>query len=109
MTGLARPALTEPQLRALIVLVSQVPSGGRGTTPRTVARELWPDSKAWGRRTNRGSTPAGGAMGATMPMKGARMLHGLRKLGYASQGEYGTWSPTKAGREAVAANAPDDL
>jgi hypothetical protein len=53
----------------------------RGFAGRGIARILWPDSKGWEKVSRRGSTPAGGAMGATMPMKGARAAWELCRRG----------------------------
>lgn len=103
-------AMTPPQLRALRALAAicdsplgtaQIPSGY--ATPTDVAWGLWPESKAWGRRTNRGSTPAGGAVGATMPMNAATLLWRLCRLGYAVKYDR-RWSVTPAGRRALSEN-----
>jgi hypothetical protein len=69
--------LTAPQARTLAVLRSE----GRGLSARAVARALWPDSPAWNKRTRRGATHAGGALGATMPMKAGALLWRMRSLG----------------------------
>jgi len=97
-------SLTDPQRRLLRVLADEPDE--RGMSPRSIARALWPDSRGWERRSNRGSTPAGGALGATMPMKAATMLHRLQALGLVSQwGPAGLsdslWWLTDAGRSAL--------
>lgn len=72
-------------------------------TPAQIARMLWPDSDGWKRASNRGSTPAGGAMGATMPMKAAVVLRRLRELRCAEIHPVGRnrWAITQAGRSAL--------
>lgn len=52
-----------------------------GFPGRAIARILWPDSEGWKKVSRRHSTPAGGAMGATMPMKGAKAAWNLMREG----------------------------
>lgn len=80
--------LTEPQQRVIDIMRSQPRS--YGWAPGVLARQLWPDSKGWQKRSRRGSTPAGGALGATMPMKAASMLWRMRGLGLVYE-ENGLW------------------
>jgi hypothetical protein len=75
-------ALTYPQARALAVLYNRTHNGGV-VYPRELAEALWPDSRGWDRRSRRMATPAGGALGATMPMKAATLLWRLHRRGYA--------------------------
>lgn len=95
------PDLTAPQRRALEALVAQTPDD-RPTYPREVAMALWPDSPGWSKISRRGSTPAGGALGATMPMKAAALLWRLQRLGLATVEGDNQWRPTRAGRREVA-------
>ncbi len=104
MSGRHPSGLTVPQANALRALAeannscrhgtachdgvhgSHCPQGGgnpSGAAPRQIARMLWPDSIGWRKVSNRGSTPAGGAMGATMPMKAATVLWRLHGYGLA--------------------------
>lgn len=99
--------LTPAQARALRALADlcdaphgtdQVPWGY--AVPREVAYALWPNSEGWEKVSRRGSTPAGGARGATMPMKAATLLWRLHGLGLA-QNEYRRsrpWTVTDKGR-----------
>lgn len=84
--------VTPAQLRALRVLAT-----GEHMAPRAVALALWPDSIGWKKISRRGSTPAGGALGATMPMKAAQLLWRLRDHGFAWQDENYRWSATGSG------------
>ena len=89
--------MTPAQARCLNALIEQADRNPGGTTtPRTIARALWPDSPAWNRRTNprHGSS---GAMGATMPMNAARLLWALQRQGLATATD-NRWTPTPAGR-----------
>lgn len=52
-----------------------------GVPGRTVASALWPDSPAWNKRTRKHGTNDPGAIGGTMPMKGARAARELNELG----------------------------
>lgn len=112
--------LTEPQWRALAALRALVdeprvtggPPAGH-TTPRQVAERLWPDSEAWHRRTRgRRTGTANGAVGGTMPMKGAQLLWRLWNHRYArllDERDYrhlagrphNLWTITDAGRQAL--------
>lgn len=74
----------------------------RGVAPRQIAYMMWPDSKGWDKRSNRGSTPAGGALGATMPMKAATILWRLFPH-YAVHRNY-AWYVTDRGRKYLADN-----
>lgn len=85
------PNPTAFQLRALTVLATD------DFTPRTFAMALWPDSPAWQRRT-RGRDNRSGAIGGTMPMKGAKELWRLRDLGFARERPDGRWTITSVGR-----------
>lgn len=94
--------LTGPQARALVAL-RDLQDARQSTNPRSVARVLWPDSPGWDKVSRRGSTPAGGALGATMPMKAAQILwrlreHGMADLPYDSN----RWSITEKGRAYLA-------
>lgn len=101
--------MTAPQRRALEALVAlsdkpwgtaQRPHGW--ATPSAVAQFLWPDSEGWTKASRRGSTPAGGALGATMPMKAAKLLWRLFDLHYAYRESDGNqWYPTSEGRRAL--------
>jgi hypothetical protein len=67
--------------------------------PRDFAREMWPDSPAWNRRTRgSGSANRAGAVGGTMPMNGAKVLWSLNYLACASH-ENGIWFITERGRQ----------
>jgi len=105
------PRLTPPQERALIALrdlcdaphgTAQVPWGY--ASPRDVAQVMWPDSEGWEHRSRRGATPAGGAMGATMPMKAATVLWRLHtaRLAWHDSLRSRPWSITPAGRAYLA-------
>lgn len=101
--------LTGPQRAALAALAAAVDTGRHGlpgdrwASPRDVARLLWPDSPAWTKRTRRYGTGHNGAMGGTMPMKAATMLHRLAAAGLASDrgGEVSEWRITDAGRRVL--------
>lgn len=80
--------LTKPQARTLAFVKA---AGDKGVTPRELARLMWPDSVGWAKRSRRGSTHAGGALGATMPMKGAVLLHRLLRLRLVYHNEYDRW------------------
>ncbi|KQO98614.1 hypothetical protein [Leifsonia sp. Leaf264] len=54
-----------------------------GATGRELAKQLWPDSPAWDRRTRGRSGNRNGALGGTLPMKGAKAGHDMVNLGYA--------------------------
>lgn len=106
----ATKRLTWPQCNALRALrdacdqlqgTAQVPA--EYATPAQIARMLWPDSDGWKRASNRGATTAGGAMGATMPMKAAVVLRRLRELRCAEIHPVGRnrWSITQGGRRAL--------
>lgn len=99
--------LTPAQKRAVVALVELCPVEGRfhvvrPTSPRAFARKMWPDSPAWNRVTHRGGAGGpGGAQGGTMPMKGARMLWTLHRLGLAYTpllSPVSEWKPTAWGR-----------
>lgn len=107
MTG-----LTDAQTRALRVLDEQCDGDPDGTTtPREVARALWPDSKAWTVPTHRRGAGGGGAgvYGGTMPMKAATVLHRLRERGLAEHDPRGTgsnqWRITDLGERVLAGTA----
>lgn len=75
------------------------------TASRDVARALWPDSPAWQQRTRRYGARAAGAVGGTMPMNAARLLHGLADRGlvvreYKATGQV-VWSASLTGVEAA--------
>lgn len=93
-------ALTGPQLRALAILAS--PRKGPFVTPREVAERMWPDSPGWAQRSRRHATAAGGALGATMPMKGATMLWKLRDRGLAHLTDTNLWQITEEGKIVLA-------
>ena len=103
-------SLTEPQRRTLAALIdladepqgtARIPWGY--ARPREIAKRLWPDSPGWTRRSDRGATDAGGALGATMPMKAATLLWRLHRLGLADH-DYtrNVWEPTSKGRQVIA-------
>lgn len=83
---LSSPSMSASQARALALLQEHQP-----VSPRSFAQLMWPDSPAWGHRTRKrgGRT---GAIGGTMPMRGARMLWTLHGLGLARQNDDGTWN-----------------
>ena len=95
------PTLTPAQARALITLVYLYDiNNRRPVSPRQFAKQMWPDSPAWDKRTSpRQQT---GAMGGTMPMNGAKMLWRLKSMNLASI-DWATyqWSPTAYGREVL--------
>lgn len=102
--------LTKPQLRALAALrdISDAPRGpglsapGKAV-PRQVALALWPDSLGWkrvSRRRTTGRGEAGGALGATMPMKAATLLWRLKAAGMAwAERDSNAWTITQRGRD----------
>lgn len=112
--------LTEPQWRALAALRDLVdeprPNGDPAghTSPRQVAERLWPDSEAWHRRTRgRRTGTVNGAVGGTMPMKGAQLLWRLHERRYArlldehdyrhlAGQSHNLWTITHDGRQALA-------
>lgn len=117
MSTEAPKPLTKPQARMLRVLADEADAadalvaekgdslyaGRRYMAPREVAKALWPDSPGWGKRSHRGSTPAGGAMGATMPMKAATLLWRLCPHYTRQRAGHGAcWTITDAGRRALA-------
>ncbi len=95
------PDLTAPQRRALQFVNDNPPN----VAPRQLAMLMWPDSPGWEKRSRRGSTPAGGALGATMPMKGATMLWRLRDKGLVRLSDTilhaQLWEITAKGQEAL--------
>jgi len=92
--------LTDAQMRALRAL-DDLERARALTHPRDVARALWPDSPGWEQRARRGSTAAGGALGATMPMKAATVLWRLHARGCAQETS-GRWRVTALGRAVLA-------
>lgn len=88
--------LTDPQRRALAAVVA---AGPRGTTARSVAHTLWPDSPAWHKRTRASrSGTRNGVLGGTMPMKAAQLLHRLEALGLVTLDDTNRyWITTHAG------------
>ncbi|MBF4459485.1 hypothetical protein [Pseudoclavibacter sp. VKM Ac-2867] len=106
----ATKRLTWPQYNALRALRdacdqplgdTQTPAGK--ATPAQLARILWPDSAGWKRTSRRSSTPAGGALGATMPMKAATVLWRLRTLHLADllPASRNRWEITAKGRASL--------
>lgn len=97
-------SLTKPQrlmLEALRDACDQKRPDGQPVgygTPRQLAYIRWPDSPGWRKRSNRGSTPAGGALGATMPMKAATVLWKLQRHGLAWTDYDSRWEITSKGR-----------
>lgn len=87
--------LTAPQRRGLEILAAQTGA----IAPRDFARQMWPDSPAWDKRTRgqRGGNRSG-AMGGTMPMIGARLLWRLQDLQCAGMIDY-RWVITQRGRQ----------
>lgn len=78
-------SLTAPQRKGLTLLQEHQP-----VSPRQFAQRMWHESPAWSHRTNKRGGHAG-AIGGTMPMKGARMLWTLRDLGLARQDDTQKW------------------
>lgn len=109
--GKGHPAdwpLTAPQRRALAVLDEHTAPYGSdkpGMYAKQVAKLLWPDSPAWGKRTRGRTGNRNGAVGGTMPMKAGTLLGRLVRGGFAD--EYLTetmqpkWVITTAGRAAL--------
>ncbi|WP_159600261.1 hypothetical protein [Agromyces humi] len=101
-------ALTAFQFRVLEALLEQTDRPAASTPPwhtgRTLAQSLWPYSPAWTRRT-RGRNNRNGALGGTMPMKGAKAAWDLVDLGFASATEDENYQPrftiSAAGRDAL--------
>lgn len=89
--------VTVPQGRALAILYNRTHTGGV-LYPAELAEALWPDSPGWGRRARRMATTAGGALGATMPMKAAQLLWRLRGKGYAELGREPLTGATSSNR-----------
>lgn len=94
--------LTQPQRRLLGILAESE----RAMSPRSVAEAMWPDSKAWDRRTYHRGTNRNGAMGGTMPMKAATMLWRLWPVHVQHAMSWdgstnGLWEITPAGRKAI--------
>lgn len=111
----AATTLTPPQLRALTALrdISDKPRGSAGrprgsASPREIAHELWPDSPGWTRVSKRGATAAGGALGATMPMKAATLLWRLDAAGVGESPaiDSNAWTITQRGRDLLDAQPP---
>lgn len=108
--------LTAAQDRAIRLLVDAEeaearahPGGTPRTSPRALARMMWPDSPAWDRRTRKRGSNDSGAMGGTMPMLAAKVLWSLRSHGLVTQ-HTGTelaytWSVTGKARAYVAGGA----
>jgi hypothetical protein len=69
-----------------------------------LAEALWPDSPGWDRRSRRMATPAGGALGATMPMKAASLLWRLHRKGYAALAPAGFWESHNTNRWEITAS-----
>ncbi|MFE6966948.1 hypothetical protein ACFVAJ_17690 [Agromyces sp. NPDC057679] len=79
------PKLTAFQVRVLEKLLERTDhptETGVGHTGRSLAAALWPDSPAWHRRT-RGRNGRNGALGGTMPMRGATAGWALHSIGLA--------------------------
>lgn len=95
--------LTQPQMNALRAL-ADIEDNHRLTTPRNVAKALWPDSEAWNRRTRgRRTGKINGAIGGTMPMKAATLLWRLDARGCATCPlDSSTWEVTSRGRRVLA-------
>lgn len=110
--------LTRPQALMLAALAKACTKDGqplaRKASPRELARARWPDSPGWQRVSNRRSTPAGGALGATMPMKAATVLwrlhtHGLAdRVGASYDHLANLWQPTRSGLRWLADHHPED-
>ena len=85
--------MTASQRVVLGVLAHTHITRGRPMSARAVARVAWPDDPGWARRTSgRSASRHNGALGATMPLRAGRVLHGLRREGWV------TWHPETAGR-----------
>jgi hypothetical protein len=100
----AKP-LTPFRLRALAILrdVTDRSSFSR-MTGRSMAKALWPNSPAWEKRTRRrGGGNQSGAVGGTMPMKGAKVLWDFQTEGLAFQEIDREWTISERGRQALAA------
>lgn len=91
--------LTAPQLKALTILAS--PREGAFVTPREVEHPMSQDVTDWAKRSRRFATAVGGALGATMPMKGATMLWKLRDRGLAQLDGTNHWQITEKGQRVL--------
>lgn len=85
--------LTAPQAKGLALLREHGP-----LSPREFAQLMWPDSPGWETRTRKFGG-AQGAVGGTMPMKGARLLWRLHALGLASQDHTDRWRAHGGGEQ----------
>lgn len=107
-------ALTEPQALMLAALAYVCRDGddplAAKAAPGQLARLRWPDSPAWNRRTRFGAVANQGAMGGTMPMKAATVLHRLadrglaRRVGSSYDDLANLWQPTERGLDWLAAH-----
>lgn len=99
--------LTAPQRRALELLAGLTDTKA-AVSPKDLAMALWPDSEAWTKR-NRGRRTGtiSGAVGGTMPMKGARLLWALHARGLAMKedGDRNLWFVSALGRQVLAGTA----
>lgn len=99
--------LTPSQRKVLEILEGIGHDDGmrRWISPRNVAKALWPDSPAWGKRTRRYGRNANGAVGGTMPMNAAKILNRLEALGvveeigYLMEGQPSAWVLTPRGEQ----------
>ena len=98
-TGGVEVAVSVPQRRMLGVLRDGLITGrGRGMSAREVAEGMWPDSEAWNKRTRGRTGNRNGAMGGTMPMNAAKMLHKLVALHLAWRDDEDHFWLTETGR-----------
>ena len=82
-----QPKLTAPQQRGIDILRA----AARPMSPREFAMAMWPTSVGWTKRTRKFGGRDPGAMGGTMPMKGATLLWRLHDLRLARRTDNGRW------------------
>lgn len=104
-------SLTGPQRLMLEALAQVVDGQSYSTTfatPRQLAKIRWPDSPAWEKRTRRYGTGHNGAVGGTMPMKAATVLHRLLDMGLVYRGGEleNEWRLTRLGAEVASGATP---
>jgi hypothetical protein len=94
---------TPARLRALAII-----RDNPGIGPTQFARLMWPDSKGHRTRSNRSSTPAGGAVGAGIKMSAGAFLRRLGNDGLIGEihGPHGKtdWYINEPGRKALEAS-----
>lgn len=80
--------ITPAQRRAcelILKATEDAPSGWGSVYPAQLARLMWPDSAAWGKRTRKFGGKDPGAMGGTMPMKAGSLLYRMEGAGLVMQ------------------------